>query len=142
MHQLDTEKHYQLNDDELTEIQKIFIADFCNDDEGRKYIKDAFAKGYLMDPHTATCFKAYDTCREKPLKTIVYSTAEWTKFSPVIANALTNEKDAHDIDALKSIAKNANIEIPKVISDLFEKEIAQSTIINKEDIEAEILSFL
>ena len=29
-----------------------------------------------MDPHTATCLKAYDTCRDKPLKTIVYSTAE------------------------------------------------------------------
>ena len=42
-----------------------------------------------MDPHTATCFKAYDTCRDEALKTIVYSTAEWTKFSPVIANALT-----------------------------------------------------
>jgi threonine synthase len=142
MLQLDTEKYYQLNDDELAKIQSIFTADFCNDDEGKKYIKDAFSKGYLMDPHTATCFKAYDTCRDKPLKTIVYSTAEWTKFSPVIANALTNEEDAHDIDALKSIAKNANIEIPKVISDLFEKEITQKTIINKEDIEDEILSFL
>ena len=142
MLQLDTEKHYQLNDDELKKIQNIFAADFCNDNEGKKYIKDAFSKGYLMDPHTATCFKAYDTCRDKPLKTIVYSTAEWTKFSPVIANALTNEEDAHDIDALKSIAKNANIEIPKVISDLFEKEIAQATIIDKKNIEQEILSFL
>jgi len=142
MLQLDTEKYYQLNDEELKKIQSIFTADFCNDEEGKKYIKDAFSKGYLMDPHTATCFKAYDTCREKELKTIVYSTAEWTKFSPVIANALTNEKDAHDIDALKSIAKKANIEIPKVISNLFEKEIAQATIIDKKDIEQEILSFL
>ena len=142
MHQLDTEKHYQLNDTELAEIQNIFTADFCNNDEGKKYIKDAFSKGYLMDPHTATCFKTYDTCRKKPLKTIVYSTAEWTKFSPVIANALTNEEGIHDIDALKSIAKKANIEIPKVISDLFEKEISQSTIIDKKDIEQEILSFL
>ena len=142
MHQLDTEKHYQLNDKELIEIQNIFAADYCNDTEGKKYIKDAFSKGYLMDPHTATCFKAYDTCRDKPLKTIVYSTAEWTKFSPVIANALTGEVDAQDIDALKSISEEANIEIPSVISDLFEKEITQKTIINKDDIESEILSFL
>ncbi len=142
MQQLDDDNHYQLADDELAKIQTIFIADYCNDDEGKKYIKEAFSKGYLMDPHTATCFKAYETCRDKPLKTIVYSTAEWTKFSPVIANALTGEKDAHDIDALKSIAKEANIEIPAVISNLFEKEIAQSTIIDKENIEAEILSFL
>ena len=142
MQQLDNENYYQLTDDELSELQNIFVADYCNDDEGKKYIKDAFAKGYLMDPHTATCFKTYETCRNKPLMTIVYSTAEWTKFSPVIANALTGEVDTHDIDALKSIAKEAGIKIPAVISDLFEKEITQKTVIDKENIEKEILLFL
>lgn len=142
MQQLDEDKHYQLNDDELTQLQTIFAADFCNDDEGKRYIKDAFADGYLMDPHTATCLKAYDTCREKELKTIVYSTAEWTKFSPVIANALTGEVDASDIDALKSIAQEAGIEIPAIISGLFDKPITQKTIVEKDEIESEILSFL
>ena len=142
MNQLDTEKHYQLSDDELKVIQAIFSADFCNDDEGKVYIKDTFARGYLMDPHTATCFKTYETCRDKKLKTIVYSTAEWTKFSPVIANALTGEVDANDIDALKSIAKEANIQIPAMINELFDKEITQKSIIEKEAIEEEILSFL
>ncbi len=142
MLQLDNDKYYQLNDDELKQVQSIFSADYCDDDEGKEYIKDAFATGYLMDPHTATCFKAYDTCREKPLKTIVYSTAEWTKFSPVIANALTGEVDARDIDALKSISAEAGIEIPAIISGLFDKEITQKTIIEKDKIESEILSFL
>ncbi len=139
---LDKNKHYQLTAAELKQIQAIFTADFCEDDEGKKYIKDTFAKGYLMDPHTATCFKAYDTCRDKPLKTIVYSTAEWTKFSPVIANALTGEIDTQDIDALKSIAKEAGIQIPAVINELFDKEITQKSIIEKDEIEQGILSFL
>lgn len=143
MQQLDDEKHYQLETDELAKIQEIFVADFCSDDEGKSYIKDTFAKGYLMDPHTATCFKAYDTCRDnKTLKTIVYSTAEWTKFSPVIANALTGEVDTNDLDALKSIAKEAGIEIPVMINDLFTKEITQKDVIEKEQIEAEIHNFL
>lgn len=142
MLQLDNDKFYQLTASELQQIQAIFSADFCNDDEGKKYIKETFADGYLMDPHTATCFKAYDTCREKPLKTIVYSTAEWTKFSPVIANALTGEVDANDIDALKSIAKEAGIKIPAIINELFDKEIVQKTIVEKDQIEKEILSFL
>ena len=94
-------------------------------------------------PHTATCFKTYDTCRDKKeLKTIVYSTAEWTKFSPVIANALTGEVDTHDIDALKSVAKNAGISIPDIINGLFDKEITQKSVVEKEGIEEEILSFL
>ena len=142
MLQLDSEKHYELTAEELKQLQAIFAADFCDDDEGKRYIKEAFAGGYLMDPHTATCFKAYETCRSEALKTIVYSTAEWTKFSPVIANALTGEVDAHDIDALKSVATAANINIPEVINALFSKPVTQGTIIDKADIEREILAFL
>ncbi|MFW2440776.1 MAG: threonine synthase [Arenicellales bacterium] len=142
MLQLDNEKHYQLTKEELAKLQATFSADYCEDNEGKSYIKQTFEKGYLMDPHTATCFKAYDSCRSKPLKTVAYSTAEWTKFSPTIANALTGEVDTHDIDALKSIAHEAGIEIPAVISELFDKEISQKTLIDKEDIEQEILAFL
>jgi threonine synthase len=142
MQQLEKEKHYQLSDSELKKIRATFAADYCENDAGKAYIKQAFSSGYLMDPHTATCFKAYDTCRDKPLKTIVYSTAEWTKFSPVIANALTGEVDAKDIDALKAIAKTAGIKIPAIINELFSKKIAQKTVIDKENIEAEILAFL
>jgi threonine synthase len=142
MAQLDTEKKYQLSADELALIQSVFAADFCTDEEGKKYIQKTFKDGYLMDPHTATCFKTYETCREKPLKTIVYSTAEWTKFSPTIANALTGETDGHDIEALNSISAKAGIEIPEVISSLFDKKIAQSSVIDKQDIEKEILAFL
>ncbi|WP_198263817.1 threonine synthase [sulfur-oxidizing endosymbiont of Gigantopelta aegis] len=142
MSQLDNENHYELTATELSQFQSIFAADFCEDDEGKQYIKDVFADGYLMDPHTATCFKAYNTCRDKSLTTIAYSTAEWTKFSPTIANALTGEEGASDIDALQAIAKKAGISIPRVISELFDKEIAQKTIIDKQDIEKEILAFL
>ncbi|MCK5902290.1 MAG: threonine synthase [Cocleimonas sp.] len=142
MLQLDQEQYYQLNNDELAQLQAVFSADFCSDEEGKDYIQSTFATGYLMDPHTATCFKAYETCREKKGVTIVYSTAEWTKFSPVIANALTNIKGVSDIDALQSIANTANIEIPSQINALFSKKVVQTTLIDKADIEKEILAFL
>ncbi|HIO55035.1 MAG TPA: threonine synthase [Chromatiales bacterium] len=142
MGQLDNDQRYQLNADELAKLQAVFVADFCDDEEGKRYIQAAFKKGYLMDPHTATCFKAHDTCRDKPLKSIAYSTAEWTKFSPTIANALTGEHDTHDLDALKSIAKTANTVIPGLISSLFTKPVTQDVVIDKQDIEREVLSFL
>ena len=142
MHDLEEKHAYALTSDELYTLQTVFSADFCNGDEGKVYIKKAFESGYLMDPHTATCFKAHETCATKQIKTIAYSTAEWTKFSPTIANALTGEVDAHDIDALKSIAAEAGVEIPEMIKGLFDKEIAQSKIIDKETIEEEILSFV
>lgn len=142
MQKLDQEKSYKLTDVELKELQSIFVADYCSDEEGKKYIQESFSEGYLMDPHTATCLKTYDNCRDKPLKTIVYSTAEWTKFSPTIANALTGEVGSSDIDALKAIATKANIAIPDSINGLFSKEVTQSTVIDKADIEEEILNFL
>ncbi len=142
MHELDTVKHYQLTNAELATLQETFAAAYCNDEDGKAYIQKYFAQGYLMDPHTATCLKAYEDCREQPLPTIIYSTAEWTKFSPTIANALTGEVDAHDIDALKSIAEKAEMPIPERISALFEKPIAQKTLIDKQDIEKEVLGFI
>jgi len=142
MRQLNEDRHYSLSDEELKTIQSIFAADYCDDDEGKQYIKDTFDSGYLMDPHTATCFKVYETRRDQALHTIVYSTAEWTKFSPVIANALTGEVDTHDQDALKSIASEAGIEIPAIINGLFDKPIVQDMVIEKEDIEKAILEFI
>ncbi len=142
MHDLDTKNVYELTHDELSTLQEVFAADFCNGDEGKKYIKECFENGYLMDPHTATCIKAYETCAQKEYVTIVYSTAEWTKFSPTIANALTGELDASDIDALEAISQEAKLPIPAMIAGLFSKEVVQSSVIEKEMIEAEILKFL
>ena len=142
MSDLDEKKIYTLTESELSKLQEIFVADFCSDEEGREYIKKSFDEGYLMDPHTATCFKAHETCATKNIPSIIYSTAEWTKFSPVIANALTGERDAKDIVALKSISKTANVKIPPMINELFTKKITHDTIIEKEDIEKEILKFL
>jgi threonine synthase len=140
---LEKENAYELTEDEHAVVQSIFAADFCNGDEGKAFIKNAFNHGYLMDPHTATCLKSFRTCAtDKSVVTIAYSTAEWTKFSPVIANALTGEVDAEDITALNSIAKEANIKIPDMINGLFTKEVVHNTIIEKEEIEATILEFL
>ena len=143
MESLDKESIYRLTSDELEKLQEVFVADYCSDEEGKKYIKDVFENdGYLMDPHTATCFKSYETISNPEIKTVIYSTAEWTKFSPVIANALTGENDTKDIVALESISKKAKVDIPSMIKELFTKEVVHKSIVEKEDIEKEILKFL
>ena len=142
MNNLDTEGFYTLSATELTTLQEIFVADFCSDEEGKEYIKTTFESGYLMDPHTATCFKANESCATKNIPSVIYSTAEWTKFSPVIASALTGEANAKDEVALKAISKEANVAIPAMINELFSKKIVHDSIIEKENIEEEILKFL
>ncbi len=142
MENLDKENIYTLKAEELEKLQEIFIADYCSDEEGKKYIKSTFEDGYLMDPHTATCFKTYETSSNPNIKSIICSTAEWTKFSTVIANALTGKVNVEDSVALESISIEADVEIPKMIKDLFDKKIIHNTVIKKEDIEKEILKFL
>jgi threonine synthase len=139
---LESEKYYELSSKEHEELKKYFVADSCSADEGQAYIKSTFDDGYLMDPHTATCFKAYENTPKDGIKTIAYSTAEWTKFSPTIANALTGESGTGDIEALNAIATEADIKIPDMIEGLFNKEIKHPNVIEKEDIESEILAFL
>ncbi|WP_457746104.1 threonine synthase [Sulfurimonas sp.] len=143
MKDLEEKNIYELTSDELIKLQECFDADWCSGNEGKKYIKKTFEEdNYLMDPHTATCMKSYETRCKSEIKSIIYSTAEWTKFSPVIANALTGEVDTQDIVALESISKVAKLEIPAMIKGLFHKNIVQKTIIEKEKIEEEILKFL
>ncbi len=142
MEALDKDKFYQLTVDELAKVQAIFAADFCSDEQGQAYIKQAYAQGYLMDPHTATCWKVYETGRANPtLKTLVYSTAEWTKFSPAIAKTLFNVDVSTDVEALTLISQKANVVIPTQIARLFEQAETQGTVIEKTAIEDEILAF-
>ena len=143
MAELDRERVYRLDEVELQALQAIFAADYADDEEVDRYVRETFEEcGYLMDPHTATCFKAHETCRDAPLPGIVYSTAEWTKFSPTIASALTGAQGSHDIDALKSISLASGKPIPPMIQQLFERPVAQPTVIDKQDIEREVLKFL
>ncbi len=94
-----------------------------------------------MDPHTATCMKAYEDLREEKLPTVIYSTAEWTKFSSTVSKALGHSvKD--DMEALKWVTQHADVSVPPMINDLFGKPIIHTVVVDKESIKGEMLSFL
>jgi len=103
MEALATEHKFVLTDSEKASLQEDFAASFSDDKACEAVVGSYAKKGYIMDPHTATCMAAYDTLREKPLPTVVYSTAEWTKFSPAVARAL-GENVSGDIEALKWVS--------------------------------------
>ena len=141
MDSLNNQGFYKLSEDELKELQKDFAAVYSSDEEALKEIVEFLNNGYLMDPHTATCIKAYREKREKKLPTVAYSTAEWTKFSPTIAKAL-GYKAKNDKEALNYISTKFNAKIPKMIEDLFKKESVHLKIVEKSDIMREMLNFL
>lgn len=142
MRQLDAQGKYQLDDDEKAQIQAIFAADFCSDEQVDKYIKQAFAEGYLMDPHTATCLKTCESTAFSGTPNVIYSTAEWTKFAPAIDHAINGHENSDDLGALRSIASSAGISIPDSIAQLFCKPVSQADVVTPQQIEAEIIAFL
>ena len=141
MEALHTQGVYQLSAEETRALQEDFAATYSTDAEGEAVIAEYVEKGYLMDPHTATCIKAYRTLRDEPLPTILYSTAEWTKFSPTVARAIGLEVSG-DREALDAISQQLNVPVPKKIKALFEKEIVHPDVVDKEQIKEEMLAFL
>ena len=141
MEALENEGKYQLSDEELALLREDFDASFSDDAACEAVIGVYAQKGYIMDPHTATCMGAYENLREKELKTVVYSTAEWTKFSPAVAKALGQVVDG-DIEALKWVSANTNVTVPAMIHGLFEKPVIHNIVVSKESIKGEMLNFL
>ena len=134
---------FTMTKEETLKLQEDFLAVDSDDSYGQKVIKEFLDDGYLMDPHTATCLKAYEDLREKDLKTVIYSTAEWTKFSPTVLNSLKQDnKKYSDKEALEEISSKYNAHLPQSIKDLFNSKINHDSIIDKEDIESQIVKFI
>ena len=143
MEELKEKKVYKLSQDELKELQKDFSAVYCDDDFAKNTIREFASEGYVMDPHTATCLKAYNELKEKNIPCVMCSTAEWTKFAPTMLNALKNDKEKYsDEVALKEFSSSLHVKIPESINELFEKDILHNKVVEKTDIEDEILEFI
>ena len=141
--QLHENKIFKMTQEETLKLQEHFSAIDSNDEYGLKTINSFLENNYLMDPHTATCIKAYENLRKENIPTVIYSTAEWTKFSPTVLNALKKDNTKYpDKEALKQISEKYNAYLPKEIESLFEKEIIHKDIINKKDIEENIIKFI
>ncbi len=142
MESLKRDKKYSLTKEEKEEIQKDFKATFSTDDEAKEEIEYFIENyNYIIDPHTATSIKSYKERDDKNIKTVVCSTAEWTKFSQTVAEALGKETK-NDIEALDWIENFLGYRVPPQIAELFKKEIVHKNIVEKDKIKDNILDFL
>ncbi len=166
MQGLEKEGIYALTSSELALLQNEFGASFCDDGECEVLIKEAFLHGMLIDPHTACGIKAYkefmsaQECESKRTKFVLCSTAEWSKFAPIVAKALKrgsstqDSKDSKgfaildDKEAINSILAECkklgheNVALHPEISALFEKKISQNTNLGVSQLKESILQWL
>ncbi len=142
MELLENKGGYSLTKEELEMLQEDFEATYATDEECSAFIAHYASKDYIIDPHTATCVKAYKEFVPDDAKCVIYSTAEWTKFAPTVAKALGSDEVHGDIEALNFVKNKCGVKVPPMIEKLFEKEIIHSVVVPKVGIKDEILKFL
>lgn len=143
MESLEQTEKYSITREELAWIHTHFSATSCDDNYCLKTIKTYAAKGFIIDPHTACGFKAYEEIKARFPNTpcVLCSTAEWTKFAPTLAKAL-DLGDLSDKEALEKISKTYNIPIPKQIFTLFEQKEIHNQVFDAEALSQQILEWL
>lgn len=143
MENLDLHKTYEINSDELMELNTYFDAYVSSDDDVLSIIKEYAQKNVIIDPHTATALLAYkNSSKNDGRKNIIVSTAEWSKFAPTITKALHLDSINNDKDALHYISNKFALPIHKNIESLFNKNECNKTIINNDNISDVIKEWL
>ncbi|MDL0089179.1 threonine synthase [Campylobacter gastrosuis] len=137
MQDLKEKKCYQITQDELKELKKDFIADFCTDKECEKTIKKWAKKGVAIDPHTATCFKMVD----KDRLNIITSTAQWVKFTPSMLKACDIEYK-NEQEGLLKFAKILDENVTKSITSLFDAPVLHPDICEISQIKEKIIEWI
>ncbi len=135
MLKLKNEKYFKLEKDELEALQEDFDADFCDDELCKGFIKQSKV---LIDPHTATCFKLLD----KNKTTIITSTAEWTKFTPSMVEALFGRVCKNEKEDMLKIAKEYKFEVKQELLELFDLNLKENSALKTSAIENGILEWI
>lgn len=136
MEDLETHKCFTLDYSEMKFVQSIFTANYATETETLETIGYVYQEyGYLIDPHTANGFVVHDKI-ELSNKTVILSTAEWTKFPEVIAQVFRCESD------FSSICSKLGVKLPDQIKNLADMEICHPDIIEIDDMKEALLKFI
>ena len=138
MQSLARDKFYQLSASELAKLREVFEANFCDDAQCAKFIKQESSRGVLIDPHTATCFKLLDESRLN----LVVSTAKWIKFTPSMIGAIKGRACKDERADMIALSKEFHSDIPPQISRLFSAPQVHSSVVEQSEIKDAIMEWI
>lgn len=126
---------------------KYFYGAYSTEKQVSFSINNMFVKNkYLMDPHTAVAYNAHEkykleTCDDT--KTIIASTASPFKFGSKVASSIDIDvKNKDEFNIIKELASKTNIEMPRAIANLENKEVLHENNCNKENMKYLVEKFL
>ena len=132
---------FALTDEEKAILSESFLSYSTDDTKTLETIRKVFNDyNYLIDPHTAVAFSAYEKYINETNSeniNVVLSTASPFKFSSSVLKALS-DLDKDESESLQLLSTISNTEIPKAISDIYSREVRFSTTVEtgyeKEDL--------
>ena len=149
MRELDKKGEYFVGAEMKKKLNKIFWSAYCDD----YFTKECIYKtnkefGYTVDTHTAVAidvYKQYLNETGDETKTVIVSTASPFKFSETVLSALGKYDEKENMNSLELINLLSNVtgeSIPEGLKNLSYDKIRFDKVINKEDMESELLDFL
>ncbi|SKA88925.1 threonine synthase [Caloramator quimbayensis] len=146
MESLSKEKEYEIND-RMKQSLLEFYSGFAMEDEVLYSIHEIYKSyKYLMDTHTAVAcdvYKKYVKDTFDLRKTIIASTASPYKFGKSVLKALkVNAENIDEFNTLELLSKVTEIEVPKNIKELKNKEIIHELFCDKNEMKDVVKRFL
>ena len=142
MKQLEQTGEYQITDDELSEIQKVFTGIFSDDDEGAAAIRSVFESDkYLMDTHTSiawACMEKYRADNDASV-TVVLSTASPYKFSAAVLEALGEELTGSDEGNMQKVRDITGAEVPSGLAGIFSRPVIHKDVIPTSEMKSYVI---
>ncbi|XP_069815187.1 threonine synthase-like 1 [Dendropsophus ebraccatus] len=90
---LESQGYFQLPENLLQVLQRDFIGDWCSETDCVSAIRAVYgATGYILDTHTAVAKVVADRVQDRTCPVIISCTAHYSKFAPVILQALGIEE--------------------------------------------------
>lgn len=137
---------YQLEEGELSALQKVFSGGCCDDEAAAETIKATFGKySYLCDPHTAVAVCVWEKYRERTgddTKTVILSTASPYKFADTVLSALGEEVPADDFARLEALEKLSGLPIPAALWALRDAPCRFADVCGAEEMGERVRAFL
>lgn len=145
MSDLSNKGRYSVPVEMRLEINKVFNAQWCTDEEGGIEIKNLFDEySYLCDTHTAVAFGAYEKYRKETgdeTKTVIVSTASPYKFPKAVYKAITGETVDDDFEAASKLSEISGKKMPRQLAELSDKKVRFDSSVEIEDMPEYVISF-
>ncbi len=149
MQQLGECGSFSIGAQRLAELQKIFWADYADDNMTADEIKRVYERDhYVMDPHTAVAahaLKNYRASTNDPAATVIVSTASPYKFAPDVVRSLLGDSAVAGLDYFacsEKLEKLSGVPIPQQIRQLQSLPVRHKALCEVDGMETALLAEL